>query len=162
MVLKQRILKEEIIKLLLSLIGITIPFLAIGFLVITNKDTVQLFLVFILVLYLPVFLLGLLLGALQLEWYFIYTDRIEAKGIFGVKNTVYFQDVLFVERTEIPLTNRGMYKTFFIFQDGRKNNENFLGRNSCYNRKKYNFRIYMTPELEKYITKTLQMEIRYR
>lgn len=44
-----------------------------------------------------------------------------------------------------------MEKTFYIFNDGRKNNNNILDVNSCYNSKKYNLRIYKTAELENYI-----------
>lgn len=160
MILKQKVLKEEKIKLILSLISITAPFIAIGVWVIINEDSVMLFLVFALVLFLPIFLLALLLSLPQLEWFYIYMDRIEAKSVFGVKNTVYFDDVLFIEKTEIPLTSRGMYRTFFIFHDGRNNNGNILNNNSCYNHKKYNFRIYMTSELEQYIVSTLHLNIK--
>ena len=114
---------------------------------------------FIFVFHLPIFLIALLLSLSQLEWYLIYSDRIEVKGLFSIKNTVYFDKVLFAERVEIPLTNSGMYVPFFIFNDGRKNNGNILDSNSCYNRKKYNLRTYITPELEEYITKTLHIKI---
>ena len=45
----------------------------------------------------------------------------------------------------------GMEKEFYILNDGRKNNKNFANINSCYNKKKFNLRIYKTPELEKFI-----------
>lgn len=160
MIFKQKVLKEEILKLILSLINIAVPFIVIGVWVIINEDSIMPFLVFTLVLFLPTFLLALLLSLAQLEWYYIYMDRIEAKNIFGIKNTVYFDDVLFIEKTRIPLTTRGMYKTFFVFHDGRRNNGNILYNNSCYNHKKYNFRIYMTLELEQYIVSTLRLNIK--
>ena len=160
MIFKQRVLKEEIIKLVLLIVCMLIPIVLLFACVIITKDNVGLFFTFILVIYFPIFLLALLLSLTQLEWFLIYTDRIEAKGILGVKNTVYWEDVLFVEKTKIPLTSRGMYKNFFIFHDGRKNNGNMFNSDSCYNKKKYNLRIYTTPELEEYITQTLQMNIK--
>ena len=102
----------------------------------------------------------LFLSLTKLEWYLVYVDKIEARWILGVKNVVYFENVLFVEETKIPLTNRGMYKTFFIFNDGRKNNGNILDCNSCYNHKRYNLRIYATTELEEYIATTLLLKIK--
>ena len=160
MILKLRPLREEIIKLILYLLCITIPFLVIGVWLVMNNENFQLFLVLIAMLFFPIFLLTLFLSLRQLEWYLVYSDRIEVKGLFGIKNTVYFGEVLFVEKTEIPLTNRGMHKPFFIFNDGRKNNGNILDSNSCYNRKKYNVRTYVTPELEEYITRTLHIRIK--
>ena len=158
MILKLGPLRKEILKLTLSIICISIPLLIIDAWIII-KDSIQSFLVFIFVFHLPIFLIALLLSLSQLEWYLIYSDRIEVKGLFSIKNTVYFDKVLFAERVEIPLTNRGMYVPFFIFNDGRKNNGNILDSNSCYNRKKYNLRTYITPELEEYITKTLHIKI---
>ena len=70
---------------------------------------------------------------------------------FWEKNSVYFDNVIFVEELQINLSSRGMEKTFYIFNDGRKNNNNILDVNSCYNSKKYNLRIYKTAELENYI-----------
>jgi hypothetical protein len=155
MILKIRPPREEILKLTLALISILIPSLFVGIWIIVN-DNFELLLVYIGIFHFPISLLAFLLYLNQLEWYFIYSDRIEVKGLFSVKNTVCFEKVLFVERVEIPLTSRGMYRTFFIFNDGRKNNGNILDSNSCYNQKKYNLRTYITPELEEYISKTLQ------
>ena len=160
MILKLGPLRKEILKLTLSIICISIPLLIIDAWIIV-KESIQSFLMFVFIFHLPIFLIALLLSLSQLEWYLVYSDRIEVKGIFSIKNTVYFEKVLFVERTEIPLTNRGMHTPFFIFNDGRKNNGNILDSNSCYNRKKYNLRIYITPELEEYITKTLHIRIQH-
>ena len=160
MILKIRPPREEILKLTLALISILIPSLFVGIWIIVN-DNYQLFLVYICIFHFPISLLALLLYLNQLEWYFIYSDRIEVKGLFSVKNTVYFEKVLFVERVEIPLTSRGMYRPFFIFNDGRKNNGNILDSNSCYNRKKYNLRTYITPELEVFITEILPDRIHH-
>ena len=137
-----------------------IPPVGVSVLVVINNEDIKSQLVFLWACYLPILLLAVIFSLNQLEWYRIYSNRIEAIGIFGIKNTVFFSKVLYVEKTEIPLTDRGMIKSFFIFNDGRKNNDNILDTNSCYNRKKYNFRIYITPKLEEYISKTLGLEIK--
>ena len=74
------------------------------------------------------------------------------------KNTVYFKDVLYVEELKISVAR---YKTrlFYIFYDGRRNNRSLFDINSCYNKKKFNFRIYKTEQLEDYITNVLKLEI---
>ena len=162
MLLKQKIMKEEKIKLCLSLICVLIPWVAILALIIVNGDDINAYLVFTLVLYLPVFLMVLFLGLCRFEWYCVYNDRIEACGIWGIKNKAYYRDVLYIEEVEIPLTSRGTYKTFFIFRDDRKSNGNILERESCYNRKEYSFRIYKTRELEDCIVNTLRLEIKSR
>ncbi len=155
----QKIQREEIIKYIVVIAAVTLPVVIIDILIIIRGENVKELLI-LLALILPVYIPTVLLGANQLEWYCLYDDRIEAKGILGIKNTVYYNDVIYVEEVEIPLTSRGTYRTFFLFQDGRKNNGNVFNSNSCYNRKKYTFRIYKTPDLEAYIVDTLHFPIK--
>ncbi len=94
-----------------------------------------------------------------MEWFCIYQDRIEVRNIYGIRNVVYYKDVLFVEELDIPLGSYGWKKRFYIFNDGRNNNDSDIDYNSCYNSKKYNLRIYKTPQLEDYITNVLGLNI---
>ena len=150
MIFKQGILKEEIIKFLIAVILSFIPLSVVTIVGIVRCE-IQAIMVFSLIFSLPLFSLTLLLGLTNLEWFYIYEDRIEARYIFGVKNVVYFDDVLDVQQVKINLTTRGMEKEFYIFNDGRKNNKSFFNINSCYNKKEFNLRIYKTPELENII-----------
>ena len=75
------------------------------------------------------------------------------------KNSVFFNNVSSVEEVEINLTNRGMKKMFYIFNDGRKNNSHIFNINSCYNNKKFNLKIYKTNKLENYIINTLKFKV---
>lgn len=157
MIFKQGVLKEEKIKFSLLIICVLIPYLIIVLNTIYH-DNIKLLITFSLIFFLPLFLLILFFGLINLEWFCIYNDRIEAKSIFGTKNVVYYNKVLLVEEMNINLTNRGMEKAFYIFNDGRKNNNNFLGVNSCYNKKRFNLRIYKTPELEKFIIGNIKLK----
>lgn len=150
MIFKQGILKEEIIKFLIAGILPFVPLFVVTIVGIVRCE-IQAIMVFSLIFSLPLFGLTLLLGLTNLEWFYIYEDRIEARYIFGVKNMVYFDDVLDVQQVKINLTTRGMEKEFYIFNDGRKNNKNIFNINSCYNKKEFNLRIYKTPELENII-----------
>lgn len=150
MVFKQGVLKEEKIKFLITAIGSFIPFLAVAIVGMVHHE-IQAVVVFLLTIFLPLFSLILLFGLMNLEWFNIYEDRIEARYIYGVKNIVYFDDVLDVQQAKINLTTRGMEKEFYIFNDGRKNNKSIANIKSCYNKKKFNLIIYKTPELEKLI-----------
>ena len=94
----------------------------------------------------------------NLEWYCIFNDRIEVRCPFGKKNVVYYNNILFVEEVGISLTTRGEDKPFYVFNDGRKNNGNIFNVNSCYNKRKYNVRIYKTSMLENYI---MGMEMKF-
>lgn len=111
------------------------------------------------ILLFPVCLFFLIGGIASLEWYHIYNDRIEVRYVFGRKNIVYFDKVLFVEETELALS-RAVYKTFYIFHDGRKNNNNFLDITSCANKKKYNLKIYKTDRLEHFIKNELNLTVK--
>lgn len=150
MVFKQGVLKEEKIKFLIAIIAPFIPFFVVSVIGIVQGE-IQSVLVFSLIFLVPLFSLILLFGLMNLEWFNIYEDRIEARYLFGIKNIVYFDNVLDVQQVKINLTTRGMEKEFYIFNDGIKNNKNFANINSCYNKKKFNLRIYKTPELEKFI-----------
>ena len=141
MIFKQGILKEEKIKFLSSIIAVLIIPLAILIIILINKDNLKLFIIFSLIFVFPILIILILLGLKNLEWFHIYEDKIEARCLFGIKNIVYFQDVLFVQELKINLTSRGTPKYFLVFNDGRKNNDSFFNLNSCYNNKKYNFKI---------------------
>lgn len=94
----------------------------------------------------------------NIEWYHIYKDHIEVRNVFGLKNTVYFKQVSFVEEVDISVSI-GKQKTYYIFNDGRKNTRNLLGIYPFYNNKKINLRIYKTKEMEKFIKNTLRFKI---
>lgn len=112
------------------------------------------------ILFLPIILLSLLWDFWYLEWYYVYEDHIEVRTIYGIKNIVYYSNVLFVEEKVIYLTMHGyLQETFYIFNDGRKKDRKTFGIGRYYNRKKYNLRIYKTKELENYIVNTLKIKI---
>ena len=159
MIFKQGVLKEEKIKFLITVIGSFLPFLVVTIIGIIQQEF-QAVGVFLLIIFLPLFSLILLIGLTNFEWFNIYEDRIEVRYIFGLKNTVYFDDVLNVQQVKINLTTRGMEKEFYIFNDGRKNTKCIANINSCYNKKKFNLRIYKTIELEKFINmKKLNIQV---
>lgn len=159
MIFKQGILKEEKIKFLSSIIAVLIIPLAILIIILINKDNLKLFIIFSLIFIFSILIILILLGLKNLEWFHIYEDKIEARCLFGIKNIVYFKDVLFVQELKINLTSRGTPKYFLVFNDGRKNNDSFFDLNSCYNKKKCNFRIYKTPEIENYIINVLKLKV---
>ena len=159
MIFKQGILKEEKIKFLSSIIAVLIIPLAILIIILINKDNLKLFIIFSLIFVFPILTILILLGLKNLEWFHIYEDKIEARCLFGVKNIVYFKDVLFVQELKINITSRGTPKYFLVFNDGRKNNDSFFDLNSCYNKKKYNFIIYKAPEIENYVINVLQLKV---
>ncbi len=148
---KQGVLREEKIKFFSTIIGASVPYIALAIGGLIRQEDLKCSITFLLVIFLPVFSLLLLFGLVNLEWFYIYEDRIEARYIFGIKNIVYFDNVLYVQKMKINLTVRGMEKEFYIFNDGRNNNKNIFNINSCYNKKKFNFRIYRTTELDNYI-----------
>lgn len=159
MVFKQKTLLEEKLKFSVVLIGIFLMFLVILIYCLVNgekfKDICTLIFLF-LFLFVPI----ILVGSRYLEYFYIYDDRIEARNIFGIKNVVYFRDVVFIEEKQINLITRGGEKSFYLFNDGRKNNNNSMNIDSCYNNKKYSLRIYKTQELELYIKDVLNLPIK--
>lgn len=159
MLFKQNVLKEEIIKFLIVVIGVLtiyIPIIIIGLL--TEENPILLLFV-LSIIFFPILILMILIGLIYLEWYYIYDDHIEVRNIYGKKNSVFFNNVISVEEVEINLTTRGMEKKFYIFNDGRKNNNNIFNINSCYNNKKFNLKIYKTNKLENYIINTLKFKV---
>ena len=157
MILKQSVSKEEKIKFCIGIIGINVPVLLLSFFI--RPEELKAFALFLALFWLPYFVLFLLIGLCYLEWYCIYDDHIDVRTIYGIKNSVFYNNVCFVEKVEINLTSRGTKRTFFVFNDGRKNNNNLFNVNSCYNNKKYNLRIYKTPEIENFLTNYLSLKI---
>lgn len=160
MVFKQGIIKEEKIKLLIGIVCVSIPGFALCIINRVYQYDSKTLMLFLLLFFFPLFTLIVFLGIMNLEWFYIYDDRLEVRYIFGRKNVVYFEDVLFVQETIICLTSRGWAKQFYIFNDGRKNNNNQFDLNSCYNKKKFNLRIYKTFELEEYVNNVLKLQIK--
>ena len=93
MMFKQKILKEEVFKFMLALCVSIIPSIIIALLGLTTSDTIEIIAIVWLVVFLPIVLCMIFMAYWYLEWYYIFDDRIEAKNIFGNKNTVYFSDV---------------------------------------------------------------------
>ncbi len=112
----------------------------------------------LLIFVLPIALIMALCCAASCEWFCVYEDRIEVMWLLGKRNTVYFKDVEYVEKTSVSLGGKLWRVDYYIFNDGRKNND-MLDQNSWLNKKKFNVRIYRTPELEALIGE-LGIEIR--
>ena len=159
MIFKQNVLREEIIKFLIGVIGVFVIYISIIVVGLITEENPKLLLLCLSIIFIPILILMILIGFKYLEWYCIYDDHIEVRNIYGKKNSVFFNNVSSVEKIEINLTARGMKKTFYIFNDGRKNNSNIFNINSCYNNKKFNLRIYKTDELENYIVNTLKHKV---
>ena len=145
------IFKEEKVVFSLSIIAITL-FLMFAVLItwLSGDDLIALGKI-VLIIYLPICIIMIAFGLFYLEWYNIYEDRIESVCVYKIKNTVYFKDVLFVEKTKISVLVRGKQKEFYIFNDGRKNNNSIINVNSCHNTKKFNLRIYKTEKIDELI-----------
>lgn len=159
MVFKQGILREEKMKFFVGNLCILVPLFALTAIFAYKSDNISGWLLFSLLTFGPLFVAALFISIYQLEWFSVYHDRIDVRNVFGVKNTVFYETVQYVEEREIPLTSRGTYKTFYIFVDGRKTRRDLYGRFSCYNSRKHNLLIYKTPELENYISNILHLKI---
>ena len=159
MIFKQNVLKEEIIKFLIGVIGVLTIYISIIVIGLITEENPELLLFSLSIIFIPILILMILIGFKYLEWYCIYDDHIEVRNIYGKKNSVFFNNVSSVEEIEINLTTRGMKKMFYIFNDGRKNNSNIFNINSCYNNKKFNLKIYKTNKLEDYIINTLKFKV---
>lgn len=142
MIFKQKVLKEEKIKLGIIISCVVIPYVAIAIINFINQYNFRMFITIFLIALFPILIIILLIGFKNLEWYIVYNNKIEVRNIYGIKNIVFYDSVLFIEELEINLTTRGMNKKFYIFNDGRKNNNSIFNINSCYNNKKFNLRIY--------------------
>ena len=159
MIFKQNVLKEEIIKFLIVVIGVLTIYISIIVIGLITEENPELLLFSLSIIFIPILILMILIGFKYLEWYCIYDEHIEVRNIYGKKNSVFFNNVSSVEEIEINLTTRGMKKVFYIFNDGRKNNDNIFDVNSCYNNKKFNLKIYKTNKLENYIINTLKFKV---
>ena len=159
MVFKQGIVKEEKIKFLVQIISVLIPWIAIVIVALIRRDDIEILLLLSCGFFLPMTVISILVALKNLESFHIYEDGIVVTNVYGIKNAVCFDKVLFVEELTIRLYRTGMEKPFYVFNDGRKNNNSFLDLNSCYNKKKFNLRIHKTPELENYVTNILKFEI---
>lgn len=162
LIFQQSVSKEEK-RLQVSYLGCWLIPLLIGlvYCLIRGDDMTAVY-SFLGIIALPFLMLHIVVALSCLEWFSIYTDRIEAKTIYGIKNRVYFHEVQFVEEVQINLVAKGMERTFYVFHDGRKSDNEVLGfgKTSCYNKKKYSLRIRKSPALEDYILNTLHFEIR--
>ena len=158
MIFKQKILKEQKIGFFVCVFAFTA--ILVAFLVFTQNVYPLDFptLLLIIFVYVIAVLPNLLIQLRDMEWYCIYKDRIEARNVFGLRNTVYYKEVSFVEEVDISVSI-GKQKTYYIFNDGRKNTRNLLGIYPFYNNKKINLRIYKTKKLESYIKKNLRFKI---
>lgn len=158
MVFKQKILKMEIIKFFSVIISVFIVNIIILIIGLMQKASPQLILFFMLVFFLPFFVLIVAIGLNNLEWFYVYNNRIEVRCVYGKKNIVYFKNIIFVREIKINLTARGTKKTFYIFNDGRKN-KSLFNILSCHNSKKFNLIIYKTKNLEEYLINSLKFKI---
>ena len=52
------------------------------------------------------------------EWFYIYEDRIEARSVFGIRNVVYFCDVISIQEKVLRLN--GLLVAYYFFKDNRK------------------------------------------
>ena len=145
-------LKEEKIGLLLSLITVALFPITAVIITLVGGDDIAMLGKLLLMFFLPFYIVMIIVGLNSLEWYNVYDDRIEARGVYKIKNTVYFKDILYVEKTAIPVFTRGKAKEFYIFNDGRKNNNSIINYNSPHNKSKFNLRIYKTPLIDEYIS----------
>ena len=123
MIFKQNVLKEEIIKFLIVVIGVLTIFISIIVIGLITEENPELLLFSLSIIFIPILILMILIGFKYLEWYCIYDDHIEVRNIYGKINSVFYNNVSSVEEVEIYLY-RGTKKKFYIFNDGRKNNDN--------------------------------------
>ena len=151
MIFKQGVSKDEWFKFVTGHIcHLILPVtLIVGGLI--QQEPIKDLLLFLLICFIPLYILIWIVSLSYLEWFHIYHDRIEARGVWGKKNVVYFEKVTSVEETMIKLTARGTCRPFYIFHDGRVNNKSILDLNSCYNKKRFTFRIHKTPKIESFL-----------
>ena len=112
MIFKQNVLKEEIIKFLIWVIGVITIYISIIVIGLITEENPELLLFTLSIIFIPILILMILIGFKYLEWYCIYDDHIEVRNIYGKKNSVFFNNVSSVEEIEINLTTRGMKKSF--------------------------------------------------
>ena len=96
----------------------------------------------------------------DMEWFEIYEDKIIVKNnAQRIKNIVIFENVKFVEEGKLNLLNNAPELVdYYILNDGRKNKRPGMhDRNEFLNKKKYNFRIYKTEELEAFLKERFEI-----
>ncbi len=91
------------------------------------------------------------------EWFEIYEDRIICRCIYGYKNFVLFENVTSIIEKDLFIY-KDSKKAYYIFEDGRKTNNNIIGYTTYYNKRKYSFRIYKTEELDAFLRKKFSDE----
>ena len=159
MVFKQGVAKfeKEILMSVIITFGV-VYVLMFGLLLVPDLDRMGILFVFLFYSLLCAFVILSTLP--RLEWFYVYNDRIEAVGVYGKKNIVYFKDVLCVKEESLAVVNYHR-EDFFVFDDGRKNYKDNLIHHldSHLNKKKYNFVVPKTEQLEDYITNVLKLEI---
>ena len=158
MIFKQRVLQDtkdptHILSMLISLLVVGVLIICVDLNVGLKSTIISLMVVLV------IGMLCILIAIKDLEWFIIYKDRIEVKTIYHIRNIVYFKDVVFIEEIKLQVFKM-QYIPYFIFNDGRKNNNNIFDYTSYLNKKNYNLRIYKTPELEEFITNHLKIEIK--
>ena len=160
MIFKQRVLQDT--KDPIHILSMLISLLVVGVLIICVDLNVGLKSTIIsLMVILVIGMLCILIAIKDLEWFIIYKDRIEVKTIYHIRNIVYFKDVVFIEEIKLQVFKM-QYIPYFIFNDGRKNNNNIFDYTAYLNKKNFNLRIYKTPELEEFITNHIKIEIKNR
>ncbi len=85
MIFKQNVLKEEIIKFLIGVIGVLAIYIAIIVIGLTTEENPKLLLFGLWIISFPILILMILIGFKYLEWYCIYDDHIEVRNIYGKK-----------------------------------------------------------------------------
>ena len=108
----------------------------------------------------PIFVIGLIIIVVSPkdnERFIVYEDKIEVRCPYGIKNTVYFDKVSFVEETQLVVGKT--HKTFYIFVDDRPSKRKRF--NECFNNKKYCVRIEKTEQLSNFVINVLKLEVRY-
>ena len=96
----------------------------------------------------------------DMEWIEIYEDKIIVKNnAQRIKNMVLLENVKFVEEGKLNLLNNAPELVdYYILNDGRKNKRpGWPHRNEFRNKKKYNFRIYKTEELEAFLKERFEI-----
>ncbi|MBR5137797.1 MAG: hypothetical protein IKV30_07275 [Clostridia bacterium] len=96
---------------------------------------------------------------LECERFEIYEDKIIVRNALRTKNIVLLENVKFVEEGKLNLAGKGEgLVDYYILNDGRKNKRpGWPHRNEFLNKKKYNFRIYKTEELEAFLKERFEI-----
>ncbi len=151
-IFKQKINRESIFNYCVILIFSTL-FLVMSIILFINNPNDRLAnLISLIILFSSIFCP--IYGMTCLEWFEVYEDKIVVKCPLKTKNTVYFSNVKQIRIKKIFYA-LGMYKYFYIFDDGRK----FQDSHHPWNSKKCNLKIYVTKQLEEFIKTKKDIEI---